>query len=300
MENLAPIALFVYNRPSHTAKTLEALAKNTLAKDSMLYVFQDGPKKESTPEQLQKIAEVDEVVKGIQGFKEVICKKRTDNIGLAESIIDGVTSVVNKHGKIIVVEDDLITSPYFLKYLNDGLRVYEKSKGVYAVNSYMFPMEVEVATTFLSPLATSTWGWATWDDRWKAFERVPKYKTYIQHNKFLKERFNFGGYNYSEMLENANSWGIRWYYSVFIRNGLGVFPTKSLCTNIGFGEGASHTKDEFKQMSLYNEVLEVDFKEQIDFELQEKLLQCLDELAVKPKPSNKLKRAAIKLLKKLI
>lgn len=270
--DLAPIVLFVYNRPSHTAKTMEALVKNELAKDSILYVFQDGPKKESSLEDLRKIEEVDTVVRNIKGVKDIVYLKRETNIGLAESIIEGVTSVVSKHGKIIVLEDDIITSPFFLQYLNDGLRVYEKVDNVYAVNAYMFPIQTKSATTFLSPLGTSTWGWATWANKWSAFERTPLYKDSIQKNKFLRARFNLADYNYAGMLDNTNSWGIRWYYSVFMRNGLGVFPTKSLCYNIGFSIESTHTKNEIEQMDIYNSKIPVELVSHVDMEIYSKIL----------------------------
>jgi hypothetical protein len=292
--DLAPIALFVYNRPSHTMRTLEALAANTLASKSILYIFQDGPKPGASAEDLNKINQVEKIIEGTTGFQRVVLSKRSVNVGLANNIINGITEVVNQHGKIIVMEDDLLTSPFFLQYLNDGLEVYKSSCNVYAINGYMFPIETEAISVFLSPLATSTWGWATWADRWKAFERKPVYKDLIQKNKFLRSRFNLADYNYADMLDNMNSWGIRWYYSVFMRNGLGLFPTKSLCYNIGVGEESTHTKREIQQMEIFTDRLPMVFVESINIEVHEKLLRFFTIKEI-PRRTTVLKRLSNRL-----
>ena len=292
---LAPIILFTYNRPWHTKQTLDALAKNPEAKESELYIYCDGAKESANEEVLKQIQEVRLLVKQENRFKEVIIKEQTKNKGLANSVIDGVTEIITKFGKIIVLEDDIVTSPFFLKYMNDGLNIYLNSAHVYAVNAYMFPIEFNTNTTFLSPLGTGSWGWATWEDKWKAFEVLPKYKSIIQNNSLLRARFNLADYNYADMLNNSNSWAIRWYYSVFVRNGLGVFPTKSLSTNIGFGNDATHTKNEFTQMELGNEYVVVKYQDSINMELHEKLLNYF----VKPKVVSKKKSFIERILNKI-
>lgn len=269
---LAPIVLFVYNRPELTFQTLEALSKNVGADQSILYVYADGPKSDASIDDLKNIEEVEQVVRSRHWTKEVQYIKSDTNKGLAESVINGITEIVNKYGQVIVLEDDIVTSPHFLQYLNEGLDLYRENKQVYAINAYMFPIKTERIDTFLSPQATSTWGWATWADRWKHFEREPQYKEVIQTNSFLRNRFNLADYNYADMLHNTNSWGIRWYYSVFIRNGLGLFPTKTLCANIGFGHEATHTKSEIDQQHIYHAPIELRLKNKIDFELCEKVL----------------------------
>jgi hypothetical protein len=284
--NLAPIVLFVYNRPAETRQTLEALAENHLADESVLYVFADGPKEDASPEQCKSIDEVRALVQSRRWCKEVILYESKRNNGLANSVIRGVTEIAGRHGKIIVLEDDIITSPFFLTYLNEGLEVYKDARHVYAINGYMFPIETQRIDTFLSPLATSTWGWATWADRWKAFETEPSAVQIIQSNHFLRSRFNVGDYNYADMLNNRNSWGIRWYYSVFRRNGLGLFPTRSLCYNIGFGENATHTKTEMAQSAIYKDALSVELKDAIDLEMQAKLFDHFTARKIEtPKPT---------------
>ncbi|MES2567375.1 MAG: glycosyltransferase family 2 protein [Bacteroidota bacterium] len=293
--NLAPIILFAFNRPWHTRHTLDALSRNLEAKDSLLYIYCDGAKENTEGENILQIQEVRLLAKAESRFKEVVVKESHKNKGLANSIIEGVTEIINKHGKIIVLEDDIITSPFFLKYMNDGLNTYENSANVYAINSYMFPVNFDKTTTFLSPLATGSWGWGTWTDKWEAFEVLPKYKSIIQNNPLLRARFNFADYNYADMLNNTNSWAIRWYYSVFLRNGLGVFPTKTLSHNIGFGISATHTKSEFAQMNLFNDKVLVEYQEYIDMELHEKLLNYF----VKPTDKVEKKRFLERIYRKI-
>lgn len=267
----APIVLFVFNRPELTMQTLESLENNFLSDESTLYVYADGPKVNSSSTALDAIAKVRSIVKGRQWCKEVILVESKINRGLAESVITGVTEVVNRHGKVIVLEDDLLISPYFLRYMNDGLSAYEDAPNVYAINGYMFDIKTDQVRTFLSPLATSTLGWGTWKDRWAAFGRETPCKDIIQNNRFIRARFNIADYDYASMLNNENSWGIRWYYSVFMRNGLGLFTTKSLIKHIGWGHDATHAKDEYEQMELFTDFMPVTNDNVIDWQIHEKL-----------------------------
>lgn len=123
MQNLAPIALFVYNRPDHTRRTLQYLKQNRLAKQSLLFIFSDAAKDES---QKEMVEEVRDIISSVDGFKHVEIVKRRKNLGLANSIIDGVTRLTEEFGNVIVFEDDLISSEHTLKYFNDALKRYEK------------------------------------------------------------------------------------------------------------------------------------------------------------------------------
>jgi hypothetical protein len=269
---LAPIVLFTYNRPWHTEQTLEALRLNKLADKSILHIYCDGPKEDATNEELKNIKKVRNLVKKKNWCKEVKIIEKSHNVGLAISVIEGVTNVVNKYGSVIVLEDDLITSSYFLKYCNEGLKLYKNELNVYSINGYQFPLGLNVNDSFLCPLATSSWGWATWKDRWSHFKKNVDYKQIIQEHPLIKTRFNFGDYDYSSMLNNSKSWAIKWYYSVFIRNGLGLFPTKSLVTNIGFdGSGENCMIENFTQ-NLTNEKPILRKKHTIDLELYVKML----------------------------
>lgn len=248
---LSPIVLFVYNRPDHTQKTLDALAQNELAKDSILYVFCDGAKSNSSQNQLEKINETREIIRvgkqkiteGKGNFKEILITEQTQNIGLADSILSGVTQIIKKYGKIIVLEDDIVTSKGFLKFMNESLEVYEKQKKVMHISGYMFPADLENAIpndeqTFFyrSP---SCWGWATWERAWSKINTDTEFLlSELQSKKLLNEFDLDRTYQFSKQLElnitgKIKTWAVKWYASVFLQNGLCLHPKHSLVQNIG-------------------------------------------------------------------
>jgi hypothetical protein len=242
---LAPICLFVYNRPEHTEKTLEALSNNLLANESILYIFSDGPKIDATIEDRAKIEKVRNIIRQKKWCKTEIIEESAKNNGLAESIINGVTKVIKTHGKIIVLEDDLITSKRFLNYMNDALVKYENANEVKQISGFSFPVpgiEQNNSSYFL-PL-TSTWGWATWSRVWDEIDFNCKDYNPQTLNKY---QFNFyNSYNYSKLLKmqlngrNVSSWGIRFYFNVFNRNGIILFPDTTLVKNIGWDNSGRH------------------------------------------------------------
>ncbi len=267
--NFAPIVLFVYNRPWHTQQTIEALLKNKYAAESELIIYSDGYKQIKDKDEVRKVRSY---INTIVGFKKVTIHESPYNLGLAQSVIKGVTETVNKFERVIVLEDDLKTSPYFLTYMNEALDAYSSMDNVYSVNGYMFPIESALEECVLLPF-TSTWGWATWKDKWQAFDYVMPNKETIQNSTFLKNRFNLADYNYSMMLNYGNnSWGIRWYYSVFIRNGLGIFPSKSLVDNIGFdGSGTNCNNKSDKSVNIFDKKILVKKKLSLDLEIYGKI-----------------------------
>jgi hypothetical protein len=238
----APIALFVYNRPAHTRQTVEALLKNELAGESDLFIFSDAPKK---PEAVAAVQEVREYIKTVGGFKSVSIVERDENLGLANSIIDGVTSVVNERGRIIVLEDDLVTSPYFLRFMNDALDMYEREESVISIHGYMYPVMDKLPETFFLRGA-DCWGWATWKRGWELFEPDGGKLLASLKSQHLEREFNFGGsYDYLEMLDSQvkgenDSWAIRWYASAFLKNKLTLYPGRSLVLNIGNDSSGTH------------------------------------------------------------
>jgi len=254
--NLTPIALFVYNRPLHTQQTVEALMKNTLAAESELLVFCDGPRDES---QRDNVRQVRKYIRTIDGFRKVTVVEQPENFGLAASIIAGVTQVVNEYGRVIVLEDDIITSPYFLTYMNQALEIYADELKVMSVTGYMFPVRVRLPETFFIYGGTSTWGWGTWKRAWAKFNPSASdlLEQIMNHREFIP-RFNFGGtYNYLKMLsDNAagknSSWGVRWYASVFLGGSYGLWPGRSLAENIGLDSSGTHcgTSDAFRMSQL--------------------------------------------------
>jgi hypothetical protein len=246
MQNLAPIALFVYNRPEHTRRTLSYLQKNLLADESRLFVFSDGAK---TPADEPKIEQVRQLVKEISGFKSVKIINSKENLGLANSIIKGVTQLVNDYGKVIVFEDDLLSSPYTLEYFNEALTRYASEEKVMHIGAYMFELaDKKLPETFFYRIATS-WGWATWARAWKDFE--PDIDVLIkQFDKPKINRFSIDGTMnfWKQMLEfktgKNNSWAIRWYASIFLKGGLALHPSQSLVHNIGHDGTGVHSNVE--------------------------------------------------------
>ncbi len=240
----APIVLFVYNRPDHTKQTVEALQKNELAKESKLFIYSDAAKNEDA---VAKVNEVREYIKTINGFKKVTIIEREKNWGLANSIIDGVTKIVNEYGKIIVLEDDLVTSPYFLKFMNEALEFYKDEEKVYSITGYSFTDDIQNIDSSYFLSITSSWSWATWAVKWKSFQRDKKaLKEFVFKQSSNKSAFNFNdSYDYTSLAkwqldENIDSWAIYWYFSVFQKNGLTLYPSKSLVHNIGFDGSGVH------------------------------------------------------------
>ena len=137
---LAPIIVFAYNRPYHLRQTLEALSENDLSDQSNLIIFCDGPKNNASPEQLEAIKEVRSIAHAKKWCKKVIVEESEYNKGLADSIVNGVSSVVEEYGRVIVLEDDIVTSRGFLKYMNDALELYEHDDQVMHISGYMYPL----------------------------------------------------------------------------------------------------------------------------------------------------------------
>ncbi len=258
--NLAPIALFAYNRPDHALRTLQALQKNNLAQESDLFIFCDGPKNEAVAETVKT---VHEIVDNISGFKSVVVEKSDVNKGLANSIISGVSKIVNQYGKIIVVEDDLVTSPHFLEFMNDGLAFYENNEKVISIHGYIYPLKTELPETFFLRGA-DCWGWATWKRGWDLFNANGSQLLQQLQERKLEAEFDFDGcYGYTQMLEDQiagknNSWAVRWHASAFLANKLTLYPGKSLVQNIGFDNSGTHCgKNENDEQKIYQNKINI-------------------------------------------
>ncbi len=243
MAQHAPIALFVYNRADHLAKTLAALKANVQASESELFIFSDAAKNDAA---FAAVAEVRNTIHRITGFKAISIVERTQNWGLAKSIIEGVTQLVNQYGRVIVLEDDLVTSPYFLSYMNDALDRYENEEQVMQISGHMFPVQVRHdKDAFFLPFTTS-WGWATWKRAWAEFDADATEYNLLKDDFNLRKQFDLEGtYPYFNMLEahfegKVDSWAIRWYLTVFFKRGLTLFPCQSLVSNTGFDGSGTH------------------------------------------------------------
>ncbi|RIV23425.1 glycosyltransferase [Fibrisoma montanum] len=237
-DKLAPIVLFAYKRPAELEQTIAALKDNHLAKESELYVFVDGPKR---PEDLPKVTAVRQLVSNLSGFKAVNVTISDKNRGLARSVIEGVTHVLNKHRQVIVLEDDLITSPNFLNYMNQCLQHYIHNKTIFSITGYSFPFRKPVDYTYDAYFfpRTGSWGWATWADRWQLVDwNVSDFDQFMR-DPVQRRAFNQGGDDRVRMLQRQqngemDSWAIRFCYSQFKNKALTVYPTISKVNNIGF------------------------------------------------------------------
>ena len=232
---LSPIILFVYNRPDHTKRTITALKKNALSSESDLIVYSDGAKSSFD---LQSVAEVKNYIKSIDGFKSVKIVDRKSNWGLAKSIIHGVSSVVNEYGRVIVLEDDIVTSPAFLSYMNAALDHYIDKGKIWHISGWNYPIDnSELEDVYFSRIM-NCWGWATWVDRWNNFEKNAE-KCINSFTKDDIKYFNLDGYHdfWSQVVANKNreidTWAIFWYTTIFKNEGLCLFPSKTYVKNIG-------------------------------------------------------------------
>lgn len=243
-KKLAPITLFTYNRPWHTRQTVEALKKNQLANQSDLIIFSDAAKNSNSEQSVQAVRDY---LKIIDGFKSIKIIERTANWGLAKSIISGVTDVVNEYGKVIVLEDDLVTSPYFLKFMNDALEYYQTNNKVMSITGYSFPNVVhesyEHDVYFF--YRCMSWGWATWKNRWHNVDWQVSDALDFFNDSSKVARFNRGGDDLTRMLRlqlkgKINSWAIRWCYHHFKHDAYCTYPKNSLVYNMGFDGSGVH------------------------------------------------------------
>jgi GT2 family glycosyltransferase len=230
MSSLAPIALFAYRRPRHLRTTLDALLANPEAAHSDLWIFSDAARE---PAAQFDVMEVRALAAQVGGFKSVRVIERSENFGLARSIVDGVTSLCAQHGRVIVVEDDLTVSPGFLAFLNRALERYADEERVMQISGYQFPGHFEAKQAAFLPLI-SCWGWATWTRAWRHYDPSAAGVERLRADPGLRRRFDLDGiYDYSGMLESQlagklDSWGVRWLLSVFLRDGMVLYPPVSL------------------------------------------------------------------------
>lgn len=239
---LSPILLFVYNRPAHVRRCIEALRQNAQAAESDLFIYSDAAKDAEAEEAVRQTRLY---IKSITGFKEVHLIEREKNWGLARNVIDGVTTLVNRFGRVIVLEDDLVVAPYFLQFMNEALTVYQDEPRVGHIQACDFTQDPSLPDTFLIRW-TGSWGWATWKRAWQYFNPDGKALLEQLEARKLTRQFDFGGtYPFTRMLRRQiagknNSWAIRWNASLFLNDILSLNVGKSLVQNEGFdGSGTN-------------------------------------------------------------
>lgn len=247
LTNLSPIILFVYNRPWHTKQTIEALLRNELAYKSDLFIYSDGPKNASAA---LSVSDVRSYIRDVTGFRNVKIVERPTNMGLSNSIISGVTEIINKYNKVIVLEDDMITSPYFLSFMNKALEYYRDKDSVWHISGWSYPVELKTKQDMYFCRVMEPWGWATWKDKWVFFEKntnklISQFSTEDIRSFNLDNTYNawlqviLNKYNY------IDTWGIYWYATIFQNHGLCLNPVKSYIRNIGLDGSGQNCKDPF-------------------------------------------------------
>lgn len=243
--NLAPIVIFTYKRVEPLQQTIESLLKNSLAAESEIYIYSDGPK---NADDVPHINEVRQYIKSIKGFKKLTIKESLLNKGLANSIINGVTEIFQVYDKVIVMEDDLLTTVNFLSYMNQALERYKEEPKVYSISGYSFDFGNGQKTNGSYFLNRSwSWGWASWKDRWKDIDwEMKDYETFRSSSR-MKRKFAQGGSDLNRMLRRQmdgelDSWAIRWFYHQYKCEGITLYPVRSKVYNIGFDQFATHTK----------------------------------------------------------
>ncbi|WP_182835498.1 sugar transferase [Flagellimonas lutimaris] len=244
--NCAPICLFVYNRLEETKITLEELRNNYLAPMSDLFIFSDGPKSEFDND---SVNDVREFISNIGGFRSVKIIEQKENLGLAKSIINGVTRIVNEYGAVIVIEDDIKTSKNFLNFLNQGLDFYRRNDRIQSISGYTMPLKGlnKLEKDFYYGLRASSWGWATWKHVWNKIDWDVNDYDEFKKNESQRRSFNELGSDMAYMLKNKmtgriDSWAIVFCYDQWKNQRFTVYPKESKVENIGFSEKASNTQ----------------------------------------------------------
>jgi len=255
---LAPIVIFCYNRPDHLQRTVEALAANSLAAQSELIVFSDGPRKEADEPQIEAVRAYLATVSGFRSVRVVAAPK---NKGLARSVIEGVTEVVNTHGKVIVMEDDLLCTPDFLVYMNEALHIFEENPLVFSVSGYSFGIGAvqDYPGDTALVLRASSLGWGTWKDHWEKTDwqvsDFPEFMNSTERQDQLKD----AGEDILPMIIKQqkgviNSWAVRWTYHHVKYGGYCLIPLRSKIRTIGDdGSGSNPVAATLRQ--------ELDFEE---------------------------------------
>ena len=242
----APVALFVYNRPLHTRRTLMSLSMCSEAKETNLFIFCDGLKNGATDEVKKSVEEVRKVIREKKWCRNVEIIESPVNKGLSRSVVAGVTDIVNRFGKIIVLEDDMEVSPFFLKFMNEGLALYEHDDAVISLTGYCWPVKDKIPETFFL-LGTYCWGWATWKRGWDLFDADGRKLLQQLEEKNLTSLFDFdGSHFYTRMLKDQvegknDSWALPWYAAAFLQNKLTLIPGRSLVRNTGIDGTGVHS-----------------------------------------------------------
>lgn len=240
---LAPIAIFAFNRPNHLRKLIESLRRNREFADSQVFIFVDGPRNEKESEIVQLVIDIAKNEVSTTNTKVVV---RDKNIGLAKSLLSGIDEVLSEHEEVIVLEDDLEVSEFFLKFCNAGLQVYLNDKNIASIQGFTFDINA-IPEDFYFLKGADCWGWATWRNRWKELERDGiKLLDEIRERRLTRSFDLEGAYPYTKLLERqsrgeVDSWAILWHASMYLQDRLSLYPRESLVENLGLDGSGTHS-----------------------------------------------------------
>lgn len=243
MTAFAPVALFAFRRPEHLQQVIMSLKQDRLAVETELTVFVDGPRDERD---IDAVLRTRDVAKCIDGFRSVRVVAAEANRGLASSLVGGISAMLEVHDRVIIIEDDIVVSPWFLTYMNDHLELYKDDKAVASIHAYVYPHATgQLGDTFFIRGA-DCWGWGTWRRAWAAFESDGEYLLRELRRRGLNDVFNFEGTApYEEMLidqiaRRNDSWAVRWYASALLGDMLTLYPDRPMAINIGEDKSGTH------------------------------------------------------------
>jgi hypothetical protein len=249
-----PVAVFAFNRADHLQQTLNALACNYGADNTDVTIFCDGPRNHTERE---KTDSVRALARSAQGFRTVTVVEQPHNVGLEKSLIGGISAMLRNSPSVIVVEDDIVTAPHFLRYMNGALECYASELGVASVSGYAYPVSVAEETYFLRDF--ECWGWGVWRRSWEKMDWDGTRLLAGLRERELEREFDYhGAYPFFAMLRDqaagrTRSWAIRARANVFLRDELTLYPRRSLTVNIGAdGSGTSRSSESEIFMPKHN------------------------------------------------
>lgn len=300
----APLALFVYNRPKELSITLKYLKRNVLINNTDVLIFSDGPKE--TKEDILNVEKVRKLINTckIKIKKKIFLKK---NKGSKKNIIDGLNFVFKSYNKVIVLEDDIITSKYFLSFMNNSLEFIKNKKKIWHIGAWNYPIKIskQDKNKVILNNQMHCWGWATYKKNWK--------KINLNSNNLIK-RFNRKSIRdftldhklntWSQLIRNhkgkLKSWAIFWYASIYLNRASCLTPLISYTKNVGFGNKATNTKETLIQTNRLNNNIVVNFS--IKPKINDFYLKKIDKFLIKNiKHENKKKlNFIISFLKKIL
>ena len=245
------IVLFGYRRPEHIRRVLLSIVNNE-CKEKHLFCYVDG-------EDTENVVVCDIIKSFKDDFASLELNRAGKRLGLRAAVEGGLNNFFSQHYEGTILEDDIVVSPHYLQYMEDGLSIYRNDKRVFSISSFMQPFLSGEPDTFLLPRGSS-WGWSTWADRWKLYDADVD----VRLIKRLASRFDFGKMEFSKAFDDRPLWAIRWYYTQFKHHGLSLFPTYSMSANLGMDGTGDNRDDRGFIQSIYNLPMEVSLKKSLD------------------------------------